>query len=1010
LPSIGRAGPRIKVERSSTFLKKLEDYYGEFRSVPDVFERRVSPAFQQKALRYRREARYLSEMTPAEQQSVLLRNLYFKVSAASRTKMRRELDNNSLHHVRSWFHAANAAVLPLLITSATEPPYYEVDVLTNWVLENCAHNYALFNSDWKKLKKQMRKSFALTGSFDSVKVKASMVPYLTAARRCASTQVFDGPAAFGRFVLTWTQTRATGMADSKMIRQSLEKFEATVSEPAAPVQLNPQVLEGVCRPALQAKGESAKVSVGTTACLESSRSKGGKTAYLQTLASHNVVTREYDFRTLESVSVGPRPVRCAQDLVHWATHVLLTKPVYSSCVRIHAVSEPAKARTISVAPYAYQVIMGVFAHIFQPTLTGRGIRSGLKADRHLWRFLSRVLNPQNVAWENLIDGQVNALSTDLSEATDWGNKDVARQFWDALIRGAECKEFPLGLAVLAKTRYCSKRYCFVPDGTGMYKLVIANRGWLMGDMMTKVILTLSHQYCCELSGLRTYTLVGDDEIALDADRSKLEKHVSNLNLIFKVSDDDTYVSDFFAFYCEEGTILPQRAHESVHVQMRRGQELYYLDYPRLRLLLPQIIETDAYSMTNIGRFSLLGKEARWVSSVNTPAREYFSRASVLQHLLVPQDKDTLSPYTPLEIGGDGAWPHSPEFLAKVVDDKSRDPRETKFRMSSLLNNKFSYKFVRSDKLDKVVNKHHLYLPKLEAMEALLPPECIIRPKDENAKMLLQSVRIDTVSDPQSVFFEIAKGCYYAALMAGKTPPEPVFNIDRSFSAGHTHEPSLDYTLFIETWKNPGFQFQNSWGYWIDKSKMPHLNPMNLGWDWDKTTYPSAREILDLWIKENVDFEDAALPDIVETIKTSRPLPRRVVDRLNLFIESDSYIMHTLTDEDAEQEVLGIVTRDQRLCNRAQRFLNRRNPLINHLVICLDPAIYMIGRTEEIPSIGGRNLPPPARWIEDPGAMLHVDYNEFEDGFPLDEEIWDRPIKTFFNRNGVPVALLDYQQS
>jgi hypothetical protein len=652
--------------------------------------------------------------------------------------------------------------------------------------------------------------------------------------------------------------------------------------------------------------------------------------------------------------------------------------------------------------------MGVFAHLFQPALKGRQIRSGLKADRHLWRFLSKVLNPQDVAWENLVENEVYALSTDLSEATDWGHKGVARQIWQALIEASDQPDFPLGLAVLAKTKYCGKRFCFLPNGAG-YSLVVANRGWLMGDMMTKVILTLSHQYCCELSGLTTYTLVGDDEIALESDRRKLENHLQTLGTIFKVSDLDTYVSSTFAFYCEEGTLLPQKASESLHVQMRRGQELSYLDYPRIRLLLPQIIETDAYSMTNIGRFALLGKESRWVHQVNPGAARVFAQATLLQHILVPQDRDTLCPFTPIEIGGDGAWPHSDSFLRRVIDDKTADPRETKWRMSSLLNNKFSYKFVRSDKLDKVVNKHHLYLPKIEGLRALLPEEAVIVPRDENNKYLIQSTKFDDLMDPQAVFFQLAKGCYYAALMAGRTPPEPVFSIDRKFTGGHTTDPQVDAQMFRSIWANPGFKFQDWWGYMVDNTKIPHLNPMNLGWDWtlQRTRYPNASEILRLWVQENLDFAESSFDDVLALLRDGKPLPKRVVDRLNLVIESDSYILATLPKEWEVIEYTGIVTRDQRLCYRVKRHLDVRYPGIDHKVICLDPAIYMIGRTEE-----ATNLFRPlgiTEWdvplLTDPGAMLHVDYNEFTDGFPHREDIWDVEVTSFTNRYGIPVVLL-----
>jgi hypothetical protein len=788
-----------------------------------------------------------------------------------------------------------------------------------------------------------------------------------------------------------------------MIRDSFERFEATVTDPGRSVRLRPDILRNVTVCATAARGADAKVSVGTTSCLESTRKEGGKTAYLSHLARCKSVYGSYDLRTLEFTPCEPRPTRSAKDLVDWAVYTLLNSPTYTSCVRVHGVAEPGKARTITVAPFAYQVVMGVMAHMFQRCLTSKHVRSGLKADRHLWRFLQQTLNPQNVAWEDLIENHVLALSTDLSEATDWGNLSVARQIWQALIEAADCPNFPLGLAVLAKTKYCGQRFFFVPDGWGNYRLVVRRRGWMMGDMMTKVILTIAHLYCCEKSGLRTFTLVGDDEIALSSDRRVLEGHLETLSEIFRVSDDDTFVSDSFAFYCEEGTLLPQRASESNHVRMRRGKELDYLDYPRIRLLLPQVIETDAYSMSNIGRFALLGKEARWVDNVNTEAKRIFTVASLLQHIVVPQDSDTLCPYTPVEIGGDGGFPHSAKFLERVVDDKCYNPREAKYRLNSLLENKFSHRFVRSERLDKVVNKHHLYLPKLVDMKKILPASSLVIPDNDNARLMLQSLRFDEIMTPEQVFFDLAKNCYYAALLAGRTPPEPVFNIDRNYTGGHTQDPHVDYQGLIDTWKSPGFNFQNDYGYYVRRSEIQGINPMYLGWDFDKTKYPSAREILDLWAKENVSFETQSLPDILEMIQTHKPLPKRVVDRLNLYLESDSYILHTLKVEDAK-EYLGIVTRDIKLCIKVLRHLQNRGRSTK--VIACDPLIYLVGRTCDITSLGPwQDVPADTTWVEDPGSMLHVDYNEFTDGFPHREDIFDAPVKTRRTRSGVFIATI-----
>jgi hypothetical protein len=996
LPTIGRAGPRIEVLRSSTLVTRLDEYFGEFRSVCDFFERRISPDFQKRALRVRGPPAFLSEFHPADQQSLLLRSLYFKASAAFRSKLRKKLDAGHLNQVRAWFQTADAAVLPLLICSEYHSDLLEaqVDCLTNWVLENCAHNYARFQGEWKALKKRMRKSFALYGDLDHVECPGFMNPYLLTARKALQDFPVEQPSDLGRFVLLFCQTRATGMADHKMIEQSYEKFVATVSDPGQTVRLDPTILGKITEPIKRVSGTGAKVSVGTTSCLESTRSMGGKTSFLKHLARHKCVRAEYDFRTLEPTYVDPRPVRSAQDLVNWAVYNILHHPTYTSCVRLHGVSEPSKARTITVAPYSYQVLMGVFAHIFQPGLTSRQIKSGLKADRHLWRFLTDVLNPQNKEWGELIDGNVYSLSTDLSEATDWGNKNVARQIWQALIERAENPEFPLGLALLAKSKYCGKRFAFVPQQGG-YRLVPMVRGWMMGDMMTKVILTLAHQYCCEKSRLKVYTLVGDDEIALDSDPSKLEKHLDTLGEIFKVSELDTFISQRLAFYCEEGCIVPQNVRDTPHVQMRRGTDLNYLDYPRIRLLLPQPSEVDAYSMSNIGRFSLLGKETRWVASSNPRAKRFFDQASLLQHILVPQEPDCISPYTPIEIGGDGAFPIDGKHMLRVIDNKSRNPRETKYRLSALQNNRFGYKFVRSNRTDKVVHKHHLYLPKLEGMKSLLPPEAVITPRDQNHRTLINSLKIDMFSDPQSVFFEIAKGLYYQALLRGEDPPEPVFSIERKFSEGRTEDPQIDYDLFLSTWSNPGFKFQNDWGYVVDRSKIPKLNPMNLGWNWEKYV-PEKIQLkgyFEDWLRDNSDLLTESLPDLVALIREQTPLPKRVVDRLNLFMESDSYLLATLPREWAEKNEIGLVTRDQRLARLIQSKLDSWKPTCPHRVICVDPAIYMIGRAYEI-------ISDDTPILEDPGAMLHVDYNEFTDGMPHDEDIWDREIGLINTRRSV----------
>jgi len=908
-------------------------------------------------------------------------------------KLGKLLYRRRLSTVEQWWHVANAAILPLLISSVEEPQYDVVDNLVRWALENCANNYAQFSKDFKTLKKQMRKHFAIEGSLDTFKCKPAMLPYV---KSCNLKQDFDGPASYGRYILLWTQTRATGLADSVMIRESIDKFVNTIETPSSKVSINPAVLLETLQGARDAKASLAVVSVGTTACLEKTREAGGKTAQLQELSRKKVLRSQYNWETLEETVIAPRAVRTSRDVVDWAIQSALHRPTHTRCVRVHAVAEPGKARTITVAPYSYQVLMGVFAHVYQATLKSKGVQSGLRADRHLWRFLQQNLNPQSENWEKLDEGQVFALSTDLSEATDFGNKEFSKRILDYMIRMVP--GMPLALSVLVKTLYCSNRYIFVPVGGGNFSLHIATRSWFMGDMMTKFMLTAAHDYCCRLSGLQVYTLVGDDEIALSSNPGELYRHLDTLKRFFRVSEDDTFVSGHFAFYCEEGTLLPQRVSELNHVRMRRGKELLYLDYPRIRLLLPIKMETDLYSSTNQGRFALLGKEARWVDSVNTEAKRNFTLASLYQHILLQQDRDCLCPFTPLEMGGDGGFPHSWTFLRKVVDDKCYNPREAKYRMASLLNNAFNHKFLRSDRLDRVVHKHHLYLPKLEGLKALLPPESLLIPNSDEASIMLRSMRFRDIEKPQNTFLRLCRGLYYQALLQGKDPVVPVFNIDRAYSGGFS-DPEVDFLSFIEKWKNPGFNFQNIDTYFVRKSMVPGMDPMNLGLvDESPDKYPSSRDLFNDWAERNISFEETSLPAILAMIKDKEPLPPRVVQRLNLFLESDAYILHMLPTK--PKKVIGLVTRDIKLGVKVLYAVNGRDPDNYHYVVCLDPAIYMVGRTEELSGVLldlRQRIPEDIEWITDPGSMLHVDYNEFTDGFPHREDIWDANIRILETR-------------
>nr|WKF54344.1 RNA-dependent RNA polymerase [Ustilaginoidea virens narnavirus 1] len=989
LPTIGRGGPTVIVPLRGTVLHKLEDYYSSLRSCASFLERRISPYQMVRSGVQRTGPLFLDQMGPGAQEKILLKTLYYRASTQFKKRLGRLLFAGKLNQVKAWWHTADAVVLPYLISRVDEPDYRHIDQLTRWALENCANNYAQFQRDLKALKKSLRKHYATHATMDGMACKATMLPYY---RIFLENVPYDGPSDLARYVLLWSQTRATGLANQKMVEASVSKFISTTTEPNDRVSMDPTVLLDTLGGLHDVRPSKGVVSIGTTSCLESTRQQGGKTSYLKRLCRTKSLKVTYDWDDLTPHPIEARPVRSSRDLVDWAIGVALQHPRYVRLVRLHVVVEPSKARTITVASFAYQVLVGVFAHIYQDTLRSKGVSGGLRADRHLWKFMRQRLNPQSTDWEFLKDFEVLGLSTDLSEATDFGNKLVAKEVLHYCVRLTRGK-LPLALSLLVKTLYISPRDVVVPVQGG-YRVVHATRGWFMGDMMTKFMLTAVHDYCCRLSLLKVYTLVGDDEVALDSSRVRLETHLENLGKFFRVSEEDTYISSRLIFYCEEGSLIPQRASESVHVELRRGQSLRYIDYPRIRLMIHQKSETDSYSMTNLGRFALMGKEARWASQTNPDASSYYTMATLYQHLLVPQDADCSAPFTPEEIGGDGAWPHSAQFMRRVVDDKSRDPRETKWRLVSLMRNTFSHKLVRSQRLDKVVHKHHLFLPKVEGLRRILPEDAIIDPKTDEARLMLNSMRFQDIESPEATFLRLCRAAYYQALFRGKDPPEPVFSIDRKFTQGHS-DPDVDYPLLRERWANPGFRTRDFDSWFVHRPAVETINPMCIGLTGDKEGYPSSRSLFNDWAQANMSFEDTSLPDILLMIREQRPLPNRVVDRLNLFMESDNYILHMLKEC---RRVTTIVTRDLKLCLRVRQTLDSREPGIPHYVVAVDPLIYLLGMVEaldgQLLEVGVRYQSSDGEIIPDPGAMLHVDYTEFTDGCPHDEQLFEKTPKIF----------------
>ncbi|QJT93771.1 RNA-dependent RNA polymerase [Erysiphe necator associated narnavirus 39] len=1034
IPTIGRGGHRTQVPHGADFNTKLKLYYLEVDSSPDFFVRRVSATFLRRSnliRKYKTSDIYLSDLHWHDQYQYIRSKMYGSdYSLHFKRKLTLELSRGNLAHIRQWFYTANGVVLPYILGGGDD--YKIIDSMTKFVMENCANNYAQFLSSLKLMKKSIRKSAALTGfsQGSSVKVPRNGMtrisyPYLTLFNKVLKESKLTSKEKF-RFLLFWTQSRATGLADGKMVEASLNKFWKTVSEPSTPVSIDVDILQSCIRTS-NLTGHEAQISSGPKACLQAPQAPvrlddrdyfdprradlvGGQTRYLHYLATHKVLTRVYDVRDFSYVQLEkPRAVRGANDLLSWAVHETITNFSLVGSVRYHAVAEQSKSRSITVAHYAYQVIMGVLAHALTPAVLSAETRSGLKSDRHLWNFLDVSLSPEVPSWEGFAEHKISAMSSDLSEATDHMSWWFGRAVWSEYIRQTRGACQPTALMLLAKKLYTSPRTVYYSAPGNKYSCFRTMRAALMGDLFTKVVLTIAQDYNARKALLDSpigslasnknvargcmvkpynlstlvgtgredsrprreiihgsaYSLVGDDIIILYAVVGSLREtgllpyfREASTSTDVLISELDSFDSPHLMFYCEEGALVPRGVFDTTRVSRWTGREVNYLDYPRLRLLLPVKMEQDIYSQTNVGRFSLLGKETRWVCETSSAlAQQLYECANLVQHLVVPRDIECLCPFTPQAIGGDDAYTVDVHFFSEVIRRKSKDPAETLYRMQCQMVKIWSHHYVSTDKVRYGVMKHHLMLPTLDRLRKFIPERSVVVPPSREHAEIFRSLPRGILESPLLTFMKLVKRCYYGYLFRGKILPNLRVSAELENKRGSTSEAQLwsvfrDEVLeeYLDRWRRPGFSTRDDMPYYVVPYR--HKDLLSVNWQWKPRPEPAN------------EFARLSVNDFLDTIYYGKP-NTVVTQRLNMFFESDPLILIRVREDPKIDGTIYLISKDLRLGAQVAGFV-RSNRSSNSRVYCIHPIIFLLGRLGE--------LPPPTSMIEDAGAINWVGRN------------------------------------
>jgi len=927
--------------------------------------------------------RFLRNLKPEVQYRVLLNNLYHsdRYSLHFRRKVNLLTRQGKLSQIERWFHTADGMITSLLLVNdltagiITSAPFIDlVDSITRFCIESCANNYSTFLKELKAYKKALRKHYALGGS-SPPPAKRCMATY---KRLCEYVLIRDFPTEEIRLqhLMLVTQSRSTGLADKAMIDQSIEKLVETVTLPSRQILLETRSLSRVCAFAGYSSSNLAKLSAGPSGCLEVPREDGGQTTAISAVVKGAYIDSHYCPITGHITRFKPRRIRSAEDLLDWAIQFVLGEQdprtrTITKLVRVHSVAEPSKARTITIAPIAYMLIMHIFSHIWGQSLRDKAVDNGMHGTNHLWKILKDDLDPTNTFWQGILirdDLPVYSLNTDLETATDYGNISVARQIWQMLIvKSSAIHGFPCWLALLAKSLFISKRY-LVHNGR---ILCTKSRGWFMGDPMCKVILTLAQNYVLDKSGL-TGWIVGDDLTVLSQDKKSLENYPDELESIdFKVSYEDTYVSSRFMYFCEEIARVPQGPSDTINVQRRNGRPvLGYIDYPKIRLLIPTMPEIVRPTYTDLGRFTNLGLHTKWTKQLSRLAYPMMDTAQLLQHLTVKTPKEVICNYLPKEIGGDGSYPTASQLLSALK--RSKNPKEATFRIRSLLEGVFSERHIMTTKSRSFTPHRSFAMRDLYSrIEPLFPQDSVVRGQNPFHHELLGSCRL--FKEPFSQILRMAHAAYWREILSGKDPPQLVMELNYNFSPNPNTdwvELSMDEAQeFVLRWANPGFAFRDKLPYFIDDRVINAHDYMHLPWSFSARDIGITHdELRHAFVESNYSELVKCENSLMNSLKFGEShLTQFARDRLPYYMESDAFIMWQYTsfkDQD-KRSWIPLITADIRLGRLLQQISKRG-------VIVINPLIYIVGRLYDALECVSKKpfVRPSEEIIEDPGAILH----------------------------------------
>jgi len=574
-------------------------------------------------------------------------------------------------HLKEILHYSDACISGMILGFPEllihGDPYKVTDRWHNQIISNLLQDYTSFEVDLKRVRKYIRNC-----GFRKVPIdlpgflgpgRARKFGFLIKPVKILNRLVGSNSRQKMYKLMCITQTRASGLASSRLCKKSIDKFIEMTSEPLdfCPNDLLIKSIDEVVQ--FTVRGEkigsfhNSKVSMSTSACVENSKAKEGKFGYLKGYLKDIGYPPEnlelipklpkpgQGFMVEDNESIGDDPEEIRDSLGNFLWEEAYFRSIFEpqevKKYNLCTIREPGKARVVTSGSFWKDVLLQPFSHLTIELLKNNTIISdSFQAARHGWRFLERMEEDVDLS-ASVRRGRKEYVGycSDWENATDAPSFASAKASMKPLLKAIGFSDSIIDVVI---NIWVSEKNVKVAGRKDQLHTV--RNGVMMGDPLTKSNLSIAHAVAeryarakCQLDGdfVPICGLAagnGDDLVNINTNRNfHVYYEEAAIMLGYKPSSLDTFESTDWLFYCEEVLCIPQHGLHRVRAsqKFRNIDLLPYLDYPRMRLLIDVSKDREDFSSSPIGKFTLLGREISWLPSKSVQY-QYYQVASCIQ--------------------------------------------------------------------------------------------------------------------------------------------------------------------------------------------------------------------------------------------------------------------------------------------------------------------------------------------------------------------------------------------